>query len=151
MPLLIFQSLNAIDARPILCDGRRPMERILLVDDEKSIMFAMSHYFRSCGYDVDCAGDAEAATLLLSERRYALAIVDIHLVGRAGNDGLDLAERICRDYAETAVIVMTALDTPETEQRAAMIGVRSFVKKPARLAYLANVAFAALGRPAQAV
>ena len=128
------------------------MERILLVDDEKSIMFAMSHYFKAHGFDVDCAADPEAARLFLSERRYALAIVDIHLVGRAGSDGLDLAELICRDYAGTAVIVMTALDTPETEQRAAKIGVCSFVRKPARLAHLANVAFAALGHgPAQAV
>ena len=128
------------------------MERILLVDDEKSIMFAMSHYFKGHGYDVDCAGDMEAARLLLSERQYALAIVDIHLAGRAGSDGLDLAELICRDFAATAVIVMTALDTPETEQRAAKIGVRSFVKKPARLAHLANVAFAVIGQsPAQAV
>lgn len=128
------------------------MERILLVDDERSIVFAMSHYFKSHGFDVDCAGDLEAARLFLSERRYALAIVDIHLAGRAGSDGLDLAELICRDHAATAVIVMTALDTPETEQRAEKIGVRSLVKKPARLAHVANVAFAALGHsPAQAV
>ena len=128
------------------------VERILIVDDEKSIMFAMSHYFKGHGYDVDCAGDPEAARLFLSERQYALAIVDIHLAGRAGSDGLDLAEQICRDYATTAVIVMTALESPETEERAATIGVRSFVKKQARLAHLANVVFAAIGHgPAQAV
>ncbi|HET7707833.1 MAG TPA: response regulator [Thermoanaerobaculia bacterium] len=128
------------------------MERILIVDDEKSIMFAMSHYFKGHGYDVDCAGDVESARLFISEREYALAIVDIHLVGRAGDDGLDLAEWICRERINTAVIVMTALDSPETEQRAATIGVRSFVKKPARLAHLANVVFAAIGHgPAEAV
>ena len=91
------------------------MERILIVDDEKSIMFAMSHYFKGHGYDVDCAGDVESARLFISEREYALAIVDIHLVGRAGDDGLDLAEWICRERINTAVIVMTALDSPETE------------------------------------
>jgi DNA-binding response OmpR family regulator len=127
------------------------VERILIVDDEKSIMFAMSHYFKGHGFDVDCAGDAESARLFLNDRQYALAIVDIHLQGRAGMDGLDLAEWICGE-TETPVIVMTALETPETEQRAARMGVRSFVKKPARLAHLANVAFAALGHgPARAV
>ncbi|HEU4522320.1 MAG TPA: response regulator [Thermoanaerobaculia bacterium] len=128
------------------------MQRILLVDDEKGIMFAMSHYFKRHGFLVDCAGDPEAARLFLSEREYVLAIVDIHLAGRAGCDGLDLAEFICRERAATAVIVMTALETPESERRAAEIGVRSFVRKPARLAHLADVAFALLGQsPATAV
>lgn len=127
------------------------MERILLVDDEKGIMFAMSQYFQRHGFLVDCAGDLEAARLFLGERDYALAIVDVHLAGRAGCDGLDLAEVICREKPETAVIIMTALETPETEQRAARIGVRSFVRKPARLAHLASVAFGLLGRAVSAV
>lgn len=120
------------------------MERILLVDDEKSIMFAMSHYFKGHGFDVDCAGDAEAARLFLTERAYALAIVDVHLAGRAGNDGLDLAEWISGSSPATAVIVMTALETPETVQRASLVG--SLVRKPARLAYVADVAFGLLRR-----
>jgi two-component system, OmpR family, response regulator TctD len=128
------------------------VHRILLVDDEKGIMFAMSQYFKRHGFAVDCAADTEAARLFLSEREYVLAIVDIHLAGRAGCDGLDLAELICREHRQTAVIVMTALETPETESRAASIGVGSFVRKPARLAQVAEVAFGLLGsRPAAAV
>lgn len=127
------------------------VERILLVDDEKGIMFAMSHYFQRHGFAVDCAADPEAARLFLGEREYALAIIDIHLIGRADADGLDLAELICRERSTTAVIVMTALDTPENERRAAAMGVRSFVRKPVRLAHVANVAFGLLGRTAAAV
>lgn len=115
-------------------------------------MFAMSHYFRRQGFAVDCAGDTEAARLFLSERAYELAIVDIHLAGRADCDGLDLAELICRQYPATAVIIMTALETPESVERAAAIGVGSFVRKPVRLAHVADVAFGLLAdRPATAV
>ena len=114
-------------------------------------MFAMSHYFKRHGFAVDCAADPEAARLFLAERQYALAIVDIHLAGRAGADGLDLAEYICRERSATAVIVMTALETPENEQRASAMGVRSFVRKPVRLAHVADVAFGLLGRSATAV
>lgn len=122
------------------------VERILLVDDEKGITFAVSTYFQRQGFSVDCAGDPMAARLFLRERSYELAILDVHLVGRAAADGLDLAETIRRDSPATAVILMTALDTPETEQRAAAAGVHSFVRKPARLAHLAKVAFGLLGR-----
>ena len=107
-------------------------------------MFAMSHYFRGRGFDVDCAGDADAARLLIAERPYALAIVDVHLAGRAGNDGLDLAEWIRVEQPGAAVIVMTALETAETVQRASLVG--SFVRKPARLAHVADVAYGLLGR-----
>lgn len=124
------------------------VERILVVDDERGITFAVSHYFRRHGFAVDCAGDVEAAKLFLSEREYALAIVDVHLAGRAGADGLDLAETIRRDRPMTAVIVMTALETSETRIRAAELGVHSLVGKPAPLAYLADVAFGLLGIPA---
>ncbi|HUP47407.1 MAG TPA: response regulator [Thermoanaerobaculia bacterium] len=128
------------------------MNRILLVDDEEGIMFAMSHYFRRHGFSVDCAADIEAARLFLSEREYVLAIVDVHLTGRAASDGLDLAERIRRELPRTVVIIMTALESPESERRAAEMGVHSFVRKPARLAYLADLAFTLLGcRPAKAV
>ena len=118
------------------------MERILVVDDEKGITFAVSHYFRRRGFAVDCAGDCDAARLFLSERDYALAIVDVHLAGRARCDGLELAESIRTSSPQTAVIVMSALPTPETEQRAAAVG--SFVGKPARLSELAEVAFGLL-------
>lgn len=106
----------------------------------------MSHYFQRHGFEVDCAADPEAARLYLGEREYALAIVDIHLVGRAGCDGLDLAEFICHERPATAVVIMTAMATAEHEQRAARIGVRSLVRKPARLAHVANVVFGLLGR-----
>jgi DNA-binding response OmpR family regulator len=126
------------------------VERILLVDDEKGITFAVSHYFRRHGFDVDCAGDVDAARLFLSERQYSLAILDVHLAGRAASDGLQLAELIRRESPSTVVIMLTALATPETEERAAAIGVDSFLGKPARLAELADVAFQLLGHRAPA-
>ena len=127
------------------------MERILLVDDEKGITFAVSHYFRRHGFDVDCAGDSDAARLFLSERQYALAILDVHLAGRSSSEGLQLAEWIRTDSPSTVVIMLTALATPETQQRAAAIGVGSCLGKPARLSELADVAFQLLGhRPAAA-
>ena len=104
----------------------------------------MSHYFRGQGFDVDCAGDAESARLLVTERPYSLAIVDVHLAGRAGSDGLDLAEWIRVEQPGIGVIVMTALETAETVQRASLLG--SFVRKPARLAHVAQIANGLLGR-----
>ncbi len=120
--------------------------RILVVDDEKSIVFALEKYFGQHGFEVDTATDAETARALLRTQSYALAILDVHLSGRTDlTEGLDLAATIRETAPGTAVILMTALSTPETEQRAAEVGAHSFIRKPARLSCMADIAFDLIG------
>jgi DNA-binding NtrC family response regulator len=115
--------------------------RILIVDDEKSIRFALTHYFRNIGFEIDQAEDGLQARALVASHEYGMAIVDIHLGGPDPEDGLDLAAFI-RQYApDTAVVVLTGLETPEALRRAAKAGVRSFLRKPAPLALVADIAF----------
>lgn len=122
------------------------MNRILVVDDEKGIVFALEKYFAQHGFEVDTATDAETAKELLRNGSYALAILDVHLSGRTDvTEGLDLAATIRETAPGTAVILMTALGTPETEQRATEVGALSFVRKPTRLSSMADIAFALIG------
>jgi DNA-binding response OmpR family regulator len=117
------------------------VNRILLVDDEKSIVFAVRQYFLKRGYVVDCAGTSEQALEFLAGHHYAVAIVDVELRGsRDSADGLNLAQFIRSHAPTTAIIILTALETPETETRAKAAGVHSFLHKPTRLAHIADVA-----------
>jgi DNA-binding response OmpR family regulator len=117
------------------------VKRILLVDDEKSIVFAVRQYFLKQGYVVDCAGTSEQALELLAAEHYAVAIVDVELRGsRDSADGLNLAQFIRSHAPTTAIIILTALETPETESRAKEAGVHSFLHKPTPLAKIADVA-----------
>ena len=116
------------------------MKRILLVDDEKSIAFAVRQYFVQQGYVVDCALTSEEALECLAAHHYAVAIIDVELRGSGVCDGLKLAQFIRRHAPATAVIILTALQTIETETRAREAGVHSFMQKPARLAQLADIA-----------
>jgi len=118
------------------------VKRILLVDDEKSIVFAVRQYFLQQGYVVDCATTCEEALEQLAAHEYAVAIVDVELRGGTGsNDGLNLAQFIRRHAPTTGVIILTALATLETEIRAREAGVHSFLSKPTRLSQIADVAF----------
>jgi len=127
------------------------VKRILLVDDEKSIVFAVRQYFLKQGYVVDCAGTSEQALELLASEHYAVAIVDVELRGsRDSADGLHLAQFIRSHAPATAIIILTALETPETESRAKEAGVHSFLHKPTRLAQIADVAFALMSDAATA-
>lgn len=117
------------------------MKRILLVDDEKSIAFAVQQYFLRQGYVVDCADSSEQALECLAANQYAVAIVDVELrQSGPASDGINLAKFIRSHAPDTAVIVLTALETAETERRAREAGVHSFMHKPARLAQIADVA-----------
>ncbi|HSP14431.1 MAG TPA: response regulator [Thermoanaerobaculia bacterium] len=121
------------------------MERILVVDDEKGIIFALRHYFVRQGYEVDSAGTSEEALAHLAENRYAVAIIDIELRGSTSSwDGLNLAEFIRRHAPSTVVIILSAVESPETQRRAREAGVHSFLSKPAPLARVADTALTLL-------
>ena len=122
--------------------------RILVVDDEKSILFAIEKYFAQQGFIVDTAADTARAAALIAANTYALAIIDVHLSGRTDYlEGLEIAAKLREISPRTAVIVMTALGTPEPERRAAEAGAHSFLRKPARLAHVAEVAIGLIGSP----
>ena len=117
------------------------MHRILVVDDEKSIVFALRQYFMREGYIVDCATSAEQALEDLALNHYAVAIIDIELRGSSEDaDGLNLAQFVRQHAPATVVIILSALESAEVESRAREAGVHSFVHKPAPLALIADVA-----------
>jgi DNA-binding response OmpR family regulator len=123
------------------CDCRVRVERILVVDDEKSIIFALRQYFTSHGYLVDCATTAEGALEHLAASSYAVAILDIELRGsNSSSDGLNLAQFIRRHAPSTAVIILSAHESAEMQQRAREAGAHSFLSKPAPLSTVADVA-----------
>lgn len=115
--------------------------RILVVDDEKNIVFAMKTYFMRHGFDVDCATDSAAALALLDENAYTLAILDLQLGGTGKTEGLAIAQRLRDQSAKIPIILLTAHGTPEIEASAKEIGINTFLKKPKPLAELAQIAF----------
>jgi DNA-binding response OmpR family regulator len=119
-------------------------ERILIVDDQKSIIFALKTYFTRAGHTVDTASSYQEAIALLSTTQYAIAILDVELGGGSATDGLAIATFIRTHAPATFVMILTALDTAETEKRATQAGVHSLLQKPARLAHVAHVAFSLL-------
>jgi DNA-binding response OmpR family regulator len=117
------------------------MPRMLVVDDEDSILFAMRDYFAHLGYEVDAAHDAsEAETLLATHDAYAVAVIDLSLKG-AGQDtlGLDLVTVVRAGHPTTTVVVLfTAFGTHEIEREARRRGA-VFMQKPVPLPVLGAV------------
>jgi two-component system, NtrC family, response regulator AtoC len=113
--------------------------RILVVDDEEPILFAIREYFET-RFDIDCARELEEAEALLSHVRYALLIADLRLTGIHSSEGLELI-RFARDRSPwTRIVLLTSYGSPELENEAVSRGVDAFLQKPMPLADLARIA-----------
>ena len=115
-----------------------PLPRVLFVDDEESIRFALRDYFGSAGYDVSAACDVHEAEALLAERVYEVVIIDLRLGPDSRTLGLDLASSVRKRHPSTAVVVFTAHGTVEVAREARRLGA-VFLEKPLPLPTLQTV------------
>ncbi|HSN68043.1 MAG TPA: response regulator [Thermoanaerobaculia bacterium] len=118
---------------------------MLVVDDEKTITFAIQNYFVRRGYRVDCAQELEEAEALMANGHYDVVIADLRLTGVHGSEGLEIVRSVRERYPKTRVILLTAYGSPEIEAAAIRYGVHSFLQKPKPLAELAQVVFSVVG------
>lgn len=113
--------------------------RILVVDDQPSILFSMKDYFERVGHAVDCARNVAEAQLLLEAFPYSLVIADLRLTSGHPSEGLELLARVRALSPGTRTILLTAYGTLETERRAHALGVDVQLSKSLDLAEIAEV------------
>jgi len=105
----------------------KTLARILLVDDDASLLKLLSMRLESAGYRVTTANSAEQALQLLPVERVDLVITDL----RMGElTGMDLAERIQVQFPGLPVIIITAQGSISEAVRATQQGVFGFLTKP---------------------
>jgi DNA-binding response OmpR family regulator len=119
--------------------------RLLIVDDEDAIRFALAEYFKGNGWTVDAAGEKEEAEALLACTAYTVVIADLRLTGIYGVEGLDIVQWSRHLRPETRVVLLTGNGTPELETEARRRGVDAFLHKPLPLPQLEAVVDALVG------
>ena len=95
--------------------------RILIVDDERLVRWAVGETLGAQGYEIVEAADAESARrAILSADAPDLVLLDLRL---PDCDDLGLVFFIRAHVPETPVVLMTAFGTPEILAQAAALGV----------------------------
>jgi len=100
--------------------------RILIVDDESEITSILADLF-SDEHDCTTAGSAEQALKLLDQSEYELVISDITMPGMSG---LDMIPHIKDRSPNTAVIMISGMQTVESAIDALRLGAFDYVMKP---------------------
>ncbi|MCX6640315.1 MAG: sigma-54 dependent transcriptional regulator [bacterium] len=102
--------------------------RILLVDDDESLLESLEAILEQKGYSASKAHSGEKALkMLASESPYHLAVVDLKLPGM---DGLKLLETIKAQGIQTAIIVLTGNGSVDSAVKAMKLGACDYLEKP---------------------
>jgi len=100
--------------------------RILVVDDEKLLVKGIKFNLEHEGYEVDTAGDGEAAVDLARSGSYQLIILDVMMPKM---DGLEACVRI-REFSSVPIIMLTAR-TEDTDKLIGFeYGADDYITKP---------------------
>jgi CheY-like chemotaxis protein len=113
-----------------------PPHRLLIVDDEEAILFALGDFLTRKGYEIDRASHREQAATLLAAGNYALVIVDLRLGVNEPRGGLEVLRRLRERQPETPAILLTAYGSAEVEAALAGLGPVRLLWKPQPLALI---------------
>lgn len=103
------------------------MDKILLVDDDKSLQRVTEYNLESAGFQVITADSAEGGLALFHRYRPELVITDVKL---GGMNGIEFLLAIKEVDSETPVIVITAFGSIELAVQAMQNGAFNFLTKP---------------------
>jgi putative two-component system response regulator len=104
-----------------------PRQRILIVDDEKTVRRSLNKSLTRNGYSCVEACDAKEALDNLSDKPADLVILDIMMPGTSGSD---LLPQIKRSFPDTAVVMATAVVEPDTIIDCMKNGAHDYITKP---------------------
>jgi CheY-like chemotaxis protein len=117
---------------------------ILLVDDDVDICRNLADILTDLDYSVDYAHDGPTALVMVRQKPYDIALLDLKMPGM---DGLTLYREIKKIRSGTVAILVTAYASGETAEEALAAGAWQVVPKPVDFPTLLSLVDEALGQP----
>lgn len=105
------------------------MKRIMLVEDDKTIVLGLEYFLKQEGYDVIVCYDVKSALKVIDTQKYDMAILDLSL---PDGNGYDVCAAI-RQKDNIPVIFLTACDEEVNVVMGFDIGADDYVTKPFRV------------------
>ncbi|MCR8969997.1 response regulator transcription factor [Facklamia sp. 7083-14-GEN3] len=103
------------------------MKRVLVVDDEQSILMLLEYNLSQAGYEVVTAEDGKTAYKMIKKEKFDFIILDIMLPKM---DGMDVCRRVRQEKIETPILMLTAKDDEYDKIIGLELGADDYMTKP---------------------
>jgi DNA-binding response OmpR family regulator len=104
-------------------------KKILVVDDDKSILRTFTRILQKNGYEIDTAETGKEAIEKADKKCYDIALVDIRLPDM---DGTDLLAKTRKQLKKTIKIMITGFPSIESGVKALDGGADAYLVKPVK-------------------
>src|SRR3954466_7911155 len=104
-----------------------PEARILIVDDEKTVLLTLQAILQEDGYVVDTASDGSQAIEALRSRHYDLVLTDLKM---PGVDGFGVLAAVRKSSPGTAPVMMSGYGSVTSAIEAVHLGPYEYLPKP---------------------
>ena len=101
--------------------------KLLIVEDEITLLRALSKGFRKLGYTVDSVEDGEQALDFYFDNQYNLVVLDLNL---PKIDGLDVLKEIRTENKEIPVLILSARSDVQDKIIGLDMGANDYLEKP---------------------
>ena len=105
----------------------KPMQKILIVDDDPEILEIIADILREGGYAVDTAPDGIKAIRHIDAEFYDLVITDLNLPEM---DGMMVLRHVVDQSADTMCVILTGYGTIKSAVEAIKTGAFDYISKP---------------------
>jgi DNA-binding response OmpR family regulator len=103
------------------------MTKILIVEDEESILMPLEDNLKLEGYEVSCARDGLEGLSMAAEHPFDLIVLDIMLPKL---DGFEVCKRLRQDRVMTPILMLTAKSQEVDKVLGLELGADDYVTKP---------------------
>src|SRR4051794_17961782 len=125
-----FEAPSAVPPRasspPGSLRGAQSPTRVLVVDDEPALRRSLARLLQQRGFEVLTAEDGPAAFTLLATTRVDVMMLDLMMPTMTG---MEVLERVKREYPTVEVVMMTAFGDVDTAVTAVRAGAYNFLTK----------------------
>ena len=121
----------------------REQPKVLVVDDEESVVVTIKAILQLDGYDVATTTSGAKARAMVREAEYDLVLTDLRL---EDGDGLDVLKAVRERYPETVTIMLTGYASLESAIQALRAGAYDYLVKPSEVEELRSTVARGLER-----
>jgi signal transduction histidine kinase len=108
----------------------REQPKVLVVDDEESVVVTIKAILQLDGYDVATTTSGAEARTMVRQQEFDLVLTDLRL---EDGDGLDVLRAVREHFPETVTIMLTGYASLESAIQALRVGAYDYLVKPSEV------------------